>query len=473
MTNPFDRFDEPAAGANPFDRFDQPEGPLKFKRPGPSGGDSTMKRSAAGAAMGVADIGHTLLKGLTYLPGKISPAVAQWQRTMDADFEALTEQNADNTAFKVGRVGGNVAATLPVGGAMARGLSALPMVARTAPGLVNAVRTGGFVTGSAPTTAAGRLADMGVRAIGGGATGAASAALVNPEDATAGGVIGAVLPGAARLGGTIGSFLREGAENGAQRLMQSAIKPTLKQLSTGDADTAVKLMLQYGIMPNMKGVTKLRGMIDDLNTQISDKIAGSTATIDKAKVMTRLDDTKRMFGNQVSPTADLAAIQRVGDDFMAHPNFPGSDIPVQAAQLLKQGTYKTLAKKYGQLGGAETEAQKGLARGLKEEIAGAVPEIAGLNAAEAKMITTMKVAERRALMELNKNPGGLSLLATNPAAMVAFMADRSATFKALAARMVNSSASAAGNAGAAVNARLANPALRNLLVLPGATTLPE
>jgi len=40
-------------------------------------------------------------------------------------------------------------------------------------------------------------------------------------------------------------------------------------------------------------------------------------------------------------------------------------------------------------------------------------------------------------MELNKNPMGLSLLSGSGAAWAAFMADRSAAFKSLAARMLN------------------------------------
>jgi hypothetical protein len=127
------------------------------------------------------------------------------------------------------------------------------------------------------------------------------------------------------------------------------------------------------------------------------------------------------------------------DDFMQHPTYPGQTLPIQAAQELKKGTYKTLSKKYGQLGSAEVEAQKGLARGLKDEIANAIPEISGLNAQEAKLITTLNVAERRALMELNKNPMGLAALTTDPRAWAAFMADRSSAFKALAARMLNTS----------------------------------
>lgn len=462
MSNPFDRFDPPAAAPNPFDRFDEPTKPVRPAK-------STTRGLLEGAALGISDIGNTALNVLTYPLAAVSPTVAQWNRTRNADFEALTEQNKDSTAFQVGRVGANVASTLPVGGAIAGLAARAPMLTTRAAPLLNAVRSGGFVTGAAPaTTLTGRAADLGVRALGGGITGGVSAGLVNPGDAGAGGIIGAILPGAAKAGGVVGNALERFADAGAQRLMQSAIKPTIKQLSTGDAAVAVRTLLDHGIMPNMKGVTKLRGLVDDLNTQIGDKIANSTATIDKAKVISRLDDTRRAFGNQVSPTADLAAIGRVADDFLAHPLYPGANLPVQAAQTLKQGTYKTLAKKYGQMGGAETEAQKGLARGLKEEIANAVPEIAGLNAAEARLLTTLKVAERRALMELNKNPMGLSVLAQNPAMMLTFMADRSATFKALAARMVSSSGGVAGGAAPALSNSFSNPLLRNFVIVPGA-----
>jgi hypothetical protein len=115
-----------------------------------------------------------------------------------------------------------------------------------------------------------------------------------------------------------------------------------------------------------------------------------------------------------------------------------NDISVQLAQDLKTGTYATLSKKYGQLGSAETEAQKAIARGLKEKIADAVPGISGLNAEESKLIDTLKVAERRVLMQSNNNPGGLVWLAKNPEAAAAFVLDKSALFKSLLARMLYS-----------------------------------
>jgi hypothetical protein len=441
--------------------------PLRISHARPNSPDSMVGRLASGAALGVADLGNTVLNAVTAPVGKVIPAVAQWNRTRNADFEALTDANKDSTAFNVGRVGGNVGITLPVGGALAGGVrAAAPILGRlgvSAPAveaLANSVASGGMRTGGATTG----LANMATRAAGGAITGGASAAAVNPDNAGPGAVIGAALPGFVKTMGAVGSKIDQAASSAAESLMQSAIKPTIKQLKNGEAATAIRTLLDYGISPNMAGVAKLRDLIGGLNDQIADQIANSTATIKKSDVMTRLSDIGKTFSNQVSPSADLAAIQRVGDDFANHPVYPGDDLAVQAAQALKQGTYKTLAKKYGQMGGAETEAQKGLARGLKEEIANAVPEVAGLNAEESKLLTTLSVAERRALMELNKNPQGLAALATDPRQWARFMLDRSSAFKALAARMINSSGGFAGGAAPALQSGFSNPLIRGAAV---------
>jgi hypothetical protein len=96
-----------------------------------------------------------------------------------------------------------------------------------------------------------------------------------------------------------------------------------------------------------------------------------------------------------------------------------------------------LEKKYGQLGSAETEAQKSLARGLKDAIAEAVPEVAPLNAKQSELIKALKVTGRRAMMDDNRNPVGIAGLSTNPSQLAAMLADRSALLKSLAARGAN------------------------------------
>lgn len=434
---------------------------------------------AAGAVRGAGSIGATLLAPVDMISdamdGKGLSLQSNRQRRADIDsgLTYLVGSDPDSLLYKTGKLGGEVAGTAGMGTALAGGVrAAAPIAARVGVSgpalqtLANSVGSGGMTTGGAASS---RLADLAFRTAGGAATGAASTALINPNDVGAGAVVGGALPGAAKFVGASGGRLAELAHGGAESLMQSALKPTLRQLASGDASVAARTLLDYGINPTKAGVERLRGLIDDLNTQVADNIANSTATISKSNVLQRLADVKTAFGHTVSPTSDLAAIDRVGDDFLAHPLYPGPDLSVQAAQQLKQGTYKTLSKKYGQVGAADVEAQKGVARGLKEEISNAVPEVAGLNAEESKLIKTLKVSERRALMDLNKNPLGLTTLASSPAAMATFFADRSAAFKSIAARMINGPAAAAANSAAPVlDGGLSNPLLRGAAVVSSA-----
>ena len=238
----------------------------------------------------------------------------------------------------------------------------------------------------------------------------------------------------------VGSALKGGARN----TMQSALKPTIAALRTGKADKAITTLLDEGINVSPGGVEKMQGRIADLNNAIKVEIANSPAIVDKYAVGYRLSKVMDDFTKQVAPSSDIAAIQRAFDDFTNHPLLIGTrDIPVQLAQELKQGTYRSLGDKaYGELKGADITAQKALAMGLKEEIAAAVPAVRPLNAAESKLLNALSVSERRVMMEANKNPLGLGWLSTNPVKLAGWMADRSGLFKSLIARMLNTSGGA-------------------------------
>jgi len=228
------------------------------------------------------------------------------------------------------------------------------------------------------------------------------------------------------------------AKAGARRTMNSALKPTIAAHRTGKAAKAVDTMLDEGINVSPGGVAKIRDRIGDLNNQIADQIKNSTAIIDKQTVMANMQGLLDKFSKQVNPLNDMAAIQKAFDEF----DLTVQDhIPVQEAQTLKQGTYKQLGdKSYGELKSADIEAQKSIARGLKEQIANMVPEVRPLNAKESNLLNALSVSERRVMMEANKNPFGLSWLTTNPIKFAGFMADRSAMFKSLVARMLNTTA---------------------------------
>lgn len=236
----------------------------------------------------------------------------------------------------------------------------------------------------------------------------------------------------------LGKLASGGVRSGAEWLMNSALKPTIEAHKSGDAALAVKTMLDEGYNATRGGVLSMSDNIGKLNQQVKDLIANSTATINKGDVWSRLSGVESRFRNQVNPSADLNAIEDVGNQFLAHPDLAGkTQIPVQLAQDLKSGTQRQLADSYGELSGAATEAQKALARGLREEVGNAVPEVTGLLSKERDLIRTLDVTERRALMDLNKNPAGLSLLASNPVAAAGFMADKSALFKSLFAKLIN------------------------------------
>ena len=238
------------------------------------------------------------------------------------------------------------------------------------------------------------------------------------------------------FGGEIAKGAAPLMERGAQRLMQSAIKPSAKHIESGAATKAVQGMLEEGISATPAGMEKIKGMVSSLNKQVADKIATSPSTISANQVVKSLAPTLDKFTKQVNPVSDIAAIEAAKDAFLKHPLLTSDNIPIQLAQQLKQGTYKQLSGKYGELGSAATEAQKALARGLRTEISTAVPEVVKLNAQETKLLNMLNVTERRAIMEANKNPMGLSLLSANPKALAAFMADRSAAFKSIAARLI-------------------------------------
>jgi hypothetical protein len=224
-------------------------------------------------------------------------------------------------------------------------------------------------------------------------------------------------------------------------LMNSALKPSAKQHATGQAKAAVETMLKQGYNPSKGGVEQMQAEIARLNDEIAKSIGGSQATIEKQKVVARLQDLLNKFQMQVNPAADVNAIRAAGDEFMAHPMAPGSQIPVQLAQQMKQGTYKALgAKSYGEQKGAATEAQKAIARGLKEEIAAAVPEVQAMNALESELLNARKIAGHRVAMDANKNPLGLGALISQPWMLPVWMWDRSPAAKGLTARALYSGA---------------------------------
>lgn len=228
----------------------------------------------------------------------------------------------------------------------------------------------------------------------------------------------------------------------AERIYQSALKPSPAAGAEAGAEMS-KTALTHAIPVSEAGIEKLSGLIDNLNQKIADKIkagAAAGAAIDPNAVATRLNDTRSRFANQVNPNADLAAIESTGQEFLqnagakpaqaavppqptgvlnaqgqpvmtagtpATPATPAPPMAVDAAQSMKQGTYSQLRKKYGELSSAQIEAEKALARGIKEELQNVFPEIQGLNAEESKLLQLQPALDRAVARVANHDIIGL------------------------------------------------------------------
>lgn len=193
----------------------------------------------------------------------------------------------------------------------------------------------------------------------------------------------------------------------SKRMYQSALKPPPGSYSTAEVSNMVNTGLDNKIPVSEAGASRLNQLVSDLNDKVKAQIAGgakSGATIDPYDVSVRADQIKAKFANQVNPEADAAAIDSSKQEFLRQNSIPPASgigpsqpnpIPVDEAQALKQGTYRQLkANAYNGMSNATVEAQKALARGIKEELETQFPEIKGLNAREGQMINLDGALER-------------------------------------------------------------------------------
>jgi hypothetical protein len=142
-----------------------------------------------------------------------------------------------------GELAAEIGATLPVGGALAKGASMVPGLAQKAPALVEALRTGGMGGGN-----------LAARMAGGAATGGASAALINHEDAGMGAGVGTVL--------SVAGPIVRGVGNMASKVVGQ---------TTGAGDTALQQALRAGraggdtaetFTKNMRGGADMTDVLD-------------------------------------------------------------------------------------------------------------------------------------------------------------------------------------------------------------------
>jgi len=169
----------------------------------------------AGFGRGLQDVTDTaallLSKGVDKVAGNDN-ASKSIQAEIDRQKAAYEQNYGEFGGGDVGRLIGGAFGTAPVGGTLAAPFKAAakmaPSLAKYLTPVATSLESGGFNTGLESG-----LKSSAAKMLGGGATGAVSAAAINPEDATAGGAIGAILPSVvAPIGGKLLDYGRKLAD---------------------------------------------------------------------------------------------------------------------------------------------------------------------------------------------------------------------------------------------------------------------
>lgn len=230
-----------AAGASTLAKF------ISSRQAAPSSPEpqpGAAKSFGAGALRGVKDVidggAQLLASGFDKIAGtKEGERVSAMNSAGKADFN---KDYKDSTAASVGRVAGQVVATLPVGGALGAGVKAAGaagIAPRIAAPLGEAIATGGMRGGAlaADASLAARAVDMGTRMAGGAITGGASAGLVDPDSAALGAGIGAALPPGLAVAGKVGRVVGSAIAPFTQTGKDKIVGGVLRQFAT-DPDAA-------------------------------------------------------------------------------------------------------------------------------------------------------------------------------------------------------------------------------------------
>lgn len=298
MENPFDAFD-----ANPFDIFDKPvkptgrsqaqspknarlaKGRALTQKPLPMFGTMGAARQLMaspvgplllGANQGLSDIGAGAVDIVGRLTGsKAMSNAAQGFRDAVSDVVAPSRQTNEQL-FQAGRFAGQVAPTFAIGSGMARGAeSAARVVPKAAPFLNNAataLRSGGFTGGGKG------LAGVATRAGAGATVGGTTAALVNPDDAATGALIGAAIPvvgsGAAKLvGGTVDKIMSGlTGKYGVERA-----RTIFREALGADYDRAIAALRNAPDSMTTAQALQAAGIENDVLQAVADKVATGQA----------------------------------------------------------------------------------------------------------------------------------------------------------------------------------------------------
>jgi hypothetical protein len=280
---------------------------------------------AAGAVRGAGSIGATLLSPIDAAARAMGVQNDYIGRTdrREAMTGGLKELGADpeSLAFKGGKIGAEIAGTLPVGGVLSKGAAMIPGASRVAPGLIEALRTGGIAGGNLAT-----------RVAGGAATGGATAGLVNPEDAGTGAVVGSIAGPAMKAVGAVGKSIGENAASKYADALskfnrQAPVRETLKEgMEAGYVvpPNLVNPSTKNAIIESFSGKQATGQLASVKNQDVTEKLVRESLGLADDAPLTKsaLEQIRKVQGgayqkiSELSPQAgaDLEALKQARND---------------------------------------------------------------------------------------------------------------------------------------------------------------
>lgn len=271
MDNPFDKFDSNQA-ENPFDRFDENS---KKKKTETSTMQSIMQdagNAVSGLVRGAGSLGSTILLPADMINQKLR-GEDFWsmkdnvQRRKDID-SALQGMGADpnSTLYKTGKLGAEIAGTAGAGGAIANVLGKAAPVLANSP-ILQSIATSGMSSGKL-----GGAAGMASKVLGGATSGGVSSAMIDPETAGAGAVLGGLLPPTIKVLGKAGNLARQATSGAAKHTLG---------LMTGAGSETFGTAYKAGKEGGTSFLENMRGKVDPSEVIESAKDALSQMRIDR------------------------------------------------------------------------------------------------------------------------------------------------------------------------------------------------
>ena len=310
---------------------------------------------AAGALRGAGSIGASLIR--PFESGEENTA-----RRLKMD-EALQSMGAEpaSYAYGGGKLVGEVAGTLPLGGLIARPLAAAaPYAPAVLNPVVNAMRSSGFSSGiplAKGMPLGTRAADVGARVVGGGVTGGATAALTNPDEiSTSAGVgagLGVVAPPVVKVLAKSAGFLKDAftgrlAEVGAGKIARDVAGDRIAAIRAALTAAPSDITAAQATSGIQKDAFQALGAMTSKTDQVSSLLKRQAA--DDLAQLQRMAEGGNETEARAAYEASIKRLNQLTDDMR--------NVPLQAANQYTE-TLNQLAPKLQQREASMVNALRG------------------------------------------------------------------------------------------------------------------